>query len=106
LFDDELILRAHRAGLRLREIPVAAREMRPSRRGIAMLALRALVGLARLRLESTAESAEVNSAPPAVRRGPLTLPPLAATITPDTPSSHLDTIQRRRLAEQGSKELR
>ena len=50
LFDTELILRAHRAGLRMKEIPVQVQESRPSRTGISRRALQALIGVARLRL--------------------------------------------------------
>jgi glycosyltransferase involved in cell wall biosynthesis len=49
LFDTELILWAHRAGLRLREIPVQVEETRPSRSGITRRALESLMGLVRLR---------------------------------------------------------
>ena len=50
LFDTELILRAHKAGLRLKEIPVQAEESRPSRGDVARQAIEALIGLLRLRL--------------------------------------------------------
>src|SRR5207244_9616381 len=50
LFDTELIARAHRAGLRLRELPVSVREVRPSRRGIVTQAIAAIVGLVQMRL--------------------------------------------------------
>jgi glycosyltransferase involved in cell wall biosynthesis len=49
LFDDEFILRAARAGLRLAELPVHVREARPSRKGIAMLAVKSLIGLVQIR---------------------------------------------------------
>jgi glycosyltransferase involved in cell wall biosynthesis len=50
LFDTELLLRAQRAGLKAREIPVTVEETRPSRTSIARRIPRTLRGLARLRL--------------------------------------------------------
>lgn len=50
LFDTELILRAQRAGLAAREIPVTVEETRPSRTSIVRRIPRTLGGLARLRL--------------------------------------------------------
>ena len=49
LFDTELILRAERAGLGIEELAVTVTECRPSRTSIGRRALRALVGLVRLR---------------------------------------------------------
>lgn len=50
LFDTELILRAHRAGLVMKEIPVHVEEVRPSRSGVTRRAIEALIGLGQLRL--------------------------------------------------------
>lgn len=50
LFDTELILRAHRAGLRMKEVPVSVEESRPTRYGVTRRAVGALIGLARLRV--------------------------------------------------------
>ena len=50
LFDTELILRAERAGLAVREVPVAVRESRPSRTSILRRGARTVRGLVRLRL--------------------------------------------------------
>jgi glycosyltransferase involved in cell wall biosynthesis len=48
IFDTELILRAERAGLPIREIPVTAMERRPPRTSIARRIPRSIIGLARL----------------------------------------------------------
>ena len=50
LFDTELVLRAQRAGLAAREIPVTVEETRPSRTSIVRRIPRTVAGLARLRL--------------------------------------------------------
>jgi glycosyltransferase involved in cell wall biosynthesis len=50
LFDVELVARADRAGLALRELPVAVRELRPPRTSVARRTVEAAVGLVRLRL--------------------------------------------------------
>jgi dolichyl-phosphate beta-glucosyltransferase len=50
LFDVELVLRAGRAGLVLRELPVTVRELRPSRTSVARRTVEAVVGVVRLRL--------------------------------------------------------
>lgn len=50
LFDTELVIRAERAGLLVREIPVRVAERRPSRTSIVRRASRTLIGLVRLRL--------------------------------------------------------
>ncbi len=50
LFDTELILRAQRAGLKAREIPVTVEETRPSRTSIFRRIPRSVGGLVRLRL--------------------------------------------------------
>jgi glycosyltransferase involved in cell wall biosynthesis len=50
IFDTELILRAERAGLAVREIPVTVTEHRPPRTSIARRIPRSLLGLARLRV--------------------------------------------------------
>ncbi len=49
LFDTELIIRAERAGLRVAEIPVVVRELRPSRTSILRRVPRTLGGIIRLR---------------------------------------------------------
>ena len=49
IFDTELLLRAERAGLRLREIPVSVVNQRPPRTSIASRIPRTLFGLGRLR---------------------------------------------------------
>jgi len=48
LFDTELVLRAHRAGLAVAEVPVTVQERRPSRTPIARRVGRTVVGLVRL----------------------------------------------------------
>jgi hypothetical protein len=50
LFDTELVLRADRRGVPIAQIPVAVRELRPSRSPIARRAVRSIVGLVRLRI--------------------------------------------------------
>jgi hypothetical protein len=50
IFDTELILRAERSGLAVREVPVVVSEVRPPRTPIARRIPRTLVGLIRLRL--------------------------------------------------------
>jgi dolichyl-phosphate beta-glucosyltransferase len=50
LFDVELVLRAGRAGLVLRELPVAVRELRPPRTSVVRRTVEAVVGVVRLRL--------------------------------------------------------
>lgn len=50
IFDTELIVRSHRAGLVIRELPVCAEEKRPSRSGTLTRARRMLAQLARLRM--------------------------------------------------------
>jgi glycosyltransferase involved in cell wall biosynthesis len=50
LFDTELVLRAERAGLDVKAIPVTVEEHRPSRTSIFRRIPRTLLGLARLRL--------------------------------------------------------
>lgn len=49
LFDVELVIRAGRAGITVREVPAVVVERRPPRSAITRRALEALVGLARLR---------------------------------------------------------
>jgi glycosyltransferase involved in cell wall biosynthesis len=49
IFDTELIVRAHRAGLALCEVPVRVEEQRPSRTGTLRRALRMLAQFVRLR---------------------------------------------------------
>jgi hypothetical protein len=51
LFDTEVVLRADRAGLRVRELPVTVHELRPSRTPILRRVPRTLVGLVRLRVD-------------------------------------------------------
>ena len=50
IFDTELVLRAERAGLIVREIPVIVTDQRPPRTSIARRIPRSLAGLARLRV--------------------------------------------------------
>lgn len=50
LFDTELILRAHRQGLLLIEVPLVCEEIRPTRMKLTRLAFHALIGLIRLRI--------------------------------------------------------
>jgi len=50
LFDVELVLRACRAGLAVRELPVAVRELRPPRTPLARRTVESAIGLIRLRL--------------------------------------------------------
>ena len=50
IFDTELILRAERAGLTVRELPVSVADQRPPRTPIISRIPRSLVGLVRLRL--------------------------------------------------------
>jgi glycosyltransferase involved in cell wall biosynthesis len=50
LFDTELILRAHRNGLRMIEVPVHCDEIRPTRKSITGLAVRAVTDLIRMRM--------------------------------------------------------
>ncbi len=50
IFDTELILRAERAGLPIRELPVSVADQRPPRTPIVRRIPRSLVGLLRLRL--------------------------------------------------------
>jgi len=50
IFDTELILRAERSGLTIKEVPVAVSDIRPPRTSIARRIPRTLLGLARLRL--------------------------------------------------------
>jgi glycosyltransferase involved in cell wall biosynthesis len=50
VFDTELVVRAHRAGVPMCEIPVAVEEQRPTRLGSAKRAGRMLAQLAQLRL--------------------------------------------------------
>ncbi|HEX2192590.1 MAG TPA: glycosyltransferase [Acidimicrobiales bacterium] len=57
LFDTELILRAQRAGLTTREIPVTVEETRPSRTSILRRIPRSVGGLVRLRLALWREGA-------------------------------------------------
>ncbi len=57
LFDTELILRAQRAGLSAREIPVTVEETRPSRTSIVRRIPRSVGGLVRLRLALWREGA-------------------------------------------------
>jgi glycosyltransferase involved in cell wall biosynthesis len=51
IFDTELILRAERSGLVVREIPVTVTELRPARSSIARRIPRTLMGLILLRIE-------------------------------------------------------
>jgi hypothetical protein len=48
IFDTELILRAERAGLVVREVPVTVVERRPPRTPLVRRIPRSLIGLARL----------------------------------------------------------
>ena len=64
LFDVELVLRASRIGLAVRELPAAVRELRPPRTSIARRTLESAVGLVRLRLIVGAD----DSATPRVQR--------------------------------------
>lgn len=57
IFDTELVLRAERAGRRIREVPVRVAEQRPPRTGIAGRIPRTLAGLARLRVSLWRERA-------------------------------------------------
>lgn len=50
VFDTELIVRCHRAGLRMCEVPVSVAEQRPSRLGSLRRAMRMLVQLTSLRV--------------------------------------------------------
>lgn len=50
VFDSEMVVRAHRRGLKLCEVALQVRELRPSRVGIVKRAGRALVQTARLRV--------------------------------------------------------
>ena len=50
IFDTELILRAERAGLTVRELPVSVADQRPPRTPIIRRIPRSLAGLVRLRL--------------------------------------------------------
>ena len=50
IFDTELIIRAERAGLAVRELPVSVADQRPPRTPIIRRIPRSLVGLVRLRL--------------------------------------------------------
>jgi len=50
IYDTEVVLRAERAGLTIREIPVSVVEVRPARTPIARRIPRSLLGLARLRI--------------------------------------------------------
>ncbi len=61
LFDTELILRAERAGLRVVELPVEVRELRPSRTPIIRRILRSLVGLVQLRVTLARERSGSNT---------------------------------------------
>jgi glycosyltransferase involved in cell wall biosynthesis len=63
IFDTELIIRAQRAGLRVAELPVAVRELRPPRTSIAGRALRTLGRLARLRLVLWREGGPLHTSP-------------------------------------------
>jgi len=49
-FDTELVLRAHRAGLKIYELPVRIDEIRPSHGSVLVRAFRALKDLAKLRV--------------------------------------------------------
>jgi glycosyltransferase involved in cell wall biosynthesis len=53
IFDTELVLRAERAGLDVREVPVAVAEQRPPRSPLSRRIARTLPGLVRLRLSLT-----------------------------------------------------
>jgi glycosyltransferase AglD len=57
LFDTELVMRADRAGLRVAELPVEVRELRPSRTPLFRRAVRSAVGLVRLRITLFREDA-------------------------------------------------
>jgi hypothetical protein len=57
LFDTELVIRADRAGLRVAELPVEVRELRPSRTPLLRRAARSAVGLVRLRITLFREDA-------------------------------------------------
>lgn len=50
IYDTEVVLRAERAGLTVKEIPVSVAEVRPARTPIVKRIPRSLVGLAKLRL--------------------------------------------------------
>lgn len=50
LFDVELVTRASRAGLAIRELPAVVRELRPPRSSVARRTVESLLGLARLRI--------------------------------------------------------
>lgn len=50
LFDVELVVRATRAGLSVRELPAAVRELRPPRSSVARRIVESVAGLLRLRL--------------------------------------------------------
>jgi len=50
IFDTELVVRAHRAGLALCEVPLHVEEKRPNRTGIVRRALRMLVQYSKLRV--------------------------------------------------------
>jgi hypothetical protein len=50
IFDTELILRAERAGLAVRELPVSVADQRPPRTPIVSRIPRSLAGLVRLRM--------------------------------------------------------
>jgi hypothetical protein len=49
VFDVEIVVRAHRAGLRIVEMPTVVEEIRPARTGILRRSVESLVGLIRLR---------------------------------------------------------
>ena len=50
LFDVELVLRANRAGLAVRELPAVVRELRPPRTSVLRRIVESAIGLVRLRL--------------------------------------------------------
>lgn len=55
LFDVELVVRASKAGLRIIEIPVSVRELRPPRTGVVLRTVESLKGAVRLRSVLNAE---------------------------------------------------
>jgi glycosyltransferase involved in cell wall biosynthesis len=63
LFDVELVLRASRAGLAVRELPVSVRELRPPRTPVLRRTIESAVGLVRLRLVIGAADAPARTKP-------------------------------------------
>ncbi|MFZ0059557.1 MAG: glycosyltransferase family 2 protein [Acidimicrobiales bacterium] len=61
LFDVELVLRAGRAGLAVRELPAVVHELRPARTPVARRTIESAVGLVRLRLVVGAPDAATSS---------------------------------------------